>query len=91
MSTHPRTVAETKAKFSVLSYKANTGDAKKIPNHGWPTAMVAAAEAWNARRGAKALGPVPSPLRGSGLKIRLSSRKAFLQPKQLSRRQQIKA
>ena len=73
MSTHIRTVAEAKAKFSELLDKANSEGPQKITKHGRTTAVVVAAEEWERkaeRQGNLAEFLASSPWRGSGLRIK---------------------
>jgi len=73
MRTHAWTVAEAKAKFSEVIDKAKSEGPQKITKHGRTTAVVVAAEEWERkteRKGNLAEFLAPSPLHGSGLKLR---------------------
>lgn len=84
MGTQNWTVAEAKAKFSELISRAKSDGPQKITNRGRTTAVVVAAEQWEAkaaRRGNLAEFLTASPLRNSGFKpkrLRISLRKVDL-------------
>ncbi|HEX4006495.1 MAG TPA: type II toxin-antitoxin system Phd/YefM family antitoxin [Acidobacteriaceae bacterium] len=72
MSTQVWTVAEAKAKFSELLYRAQSEGPQRITRHGRTTAIVISGDEWeqkNRRKENLAEFLMNSPLRGSGLKV----------------------
>lgn len=83
MATHPWTVAEAKAKFSEVIYRAQSEGPQTVTRNGHKAVVVVDAAEWQRRTervGTLADFFASSPLRGSGLKLprRTLSRRVIL-------------